>query len=353
MNRTLVDRIVNAVLYEGYILYPYRPSVKNRQRWTFGGVYPRAWSEAQQGTDAWATQTECLVHGDSDTVLQVTVRFLHLVARQVGALDRPADELPDGDEPAFRPVESLRVGDRLLQSWQEAVEREHSLDGLTLRSLADAPTRSELAFPARRHFEPVRGPSGEVVAVLFREQQAVAGTVEVSARPAAEGLFQVRVRVENATPLEDAARRSRDEALLRALISTHTVLGVKGGELVSLMDPPEQWRASAAACQNVGTWPVLVGAAGEKDTMLSSPIILYDYPEIAPESPGDLFDSTEIDEILTLRILTLTDAERQAAAAVDERARALLQRTESLGRGQLLGLHGAVRGLRPVEGRHE
>ena len=46
MNQALVDRIVNAVLYEGYLLYPYRPSVKNRQRWTFGGLYPRSYCEA-------------------------------------------------------------------------------------------------------------------------------------------------------------------------------------------------------------------------------------------------------------------------------------------------------------------
>ena len=88
--------------------------------------------------------------------------------------------------------------------------------------------------------------------------------------------------------------------------------------------------------------------------MLSSPIILYDYPQTAPESPGDLFDGAEIDEILSLRILTLTEDEKQAAAAVDERVRALLQRTASLTRDQFLGLHGAVRGLRtlPPEDDH-
>ena len=82
--------------------------------------------------------------------------------------------------------------------------------------------------------------------------------------------------------------------------------------------------------------------------MLSSPIILYDYPQIAPESPGDLFDATEIDEILTLRILTLTEDEKRAMSDVDDRARALLERTESLAREQLMGLHGTIRGLRPI-----
>src|SRR5206468_6556944 len=120
---------------------------------------------------------------------------------------------------------------------------------------------------------------------------------------------------------------------------------------VSLLDPPEPWRAAAAGCRNVGTWPVLVGEPGTKDTMLSSPIILYDYPEVAAESPGDLFDGTEIDEILTLRILTLTDEEKRAAAAVDGRVRDLLARTEALARGGLLGLHGTLRSPPSPAGR--
>jgi hydrogenase maturation protease len=355
MNEVLVKRIADAVLYEGYVLYPYRPSVKSRQRWTFGGLYPRSYSEAQEGSDGWVVQTECLVQGGERTILQVKCRFLHLLARLVGQLKGPVNEFPVGAEPAFHVVERLQIGGRLLHTWQEAVEREHVLGNLDLLSLAVRPQRSEFAFPARRELEPVRGPLGEIAAVLVREQKAVAGGIEVSAEPAAEGLFKVRVRVENRTPLEEASQQNRDEALLHALISTHTVLGVREGAFVSLVDPPEEWRAIVASCKNCGTWPVLVGESGEKDTLLSAPIILSDYPQIAPESPGDLFDSTEIDEILTLRILTLTDEEKQAAAAVDERVRILLQRTECLANEQLLGLHGTVRGLRaaPAEVGYE
>jgi hydrogenase maturation protease len=194
----------------------------------------------------------------------------------------------------------------------------------------------------------LRGDGGEVVGVVVRRQEALEGSVGLSAGPGADGVFKVRVRVENRTPLGGGT--GRDEALLHALVSTHAVLGVRGGEFVSLLDPPERWRELAAGCRNEGAWPVLVGEEGERDTMLASPIILYDYPRVAPESPGDLFDATEIDEILTLRILTLTDEEKRQAAAVDGRARELLRRTEALAREQLLGLHGAVRGLRPVAG---
>src|SRR5262249_30785809 len=117
---------------------------------------------------------------------------------------------------------------------------------------------------------------------------------------------------------------------------------------VSLLDPPASWRQAAAGCRNIGTWPVLVGEQGDRDTLLSSPIILYDYPQVAAESPGDLFDATEIDEILTLRILTLTEEEKRSAAALDGRTRDLVARTEALAREQLAGLHGTMRNMRPL-----
>ncbi len=94
MNAAMVDGIVKAVLYEGYMLYPYRPSaVKNRQRFNFGVVYPRAYSHAQGGTDAWSMQTECLVQGNGLTHCTVRVRFLRMVERSVGKPAAPTSEL--------------------------------------------------------------------------------------------------------------------------------------------------------------------------------------------------------------------------------------------------------------------
>jgi hydrogenase maturation protease len=351
MNRALVDRIADAVLYEGYILYPYRPSVKNRQRWTFGGLYPEAWCrERDAGADAAGSQTECLIAGGPETAFEAVVRFLHLTARQAGAYDPPPAAWPDGPAPPFRPVETLRAGDRLYHTWQEAEAREVGLGEVTLGELSARPRTAPFSFPGSRRSEPVRDEAGEVVGALVREQQAVEGAVEALAARVAGGLFRVTLRVTNRTPLEEAGRRSRDEALLRSLVSTHAILAVRGGEFVSLLDPPECWRGEAAACRNVGTWPVLVGAEGQRDTVLSSPIILYDYPQVAPESPGDFFDGTEIDEMLTLRILTLTNEEKRAMAAVDGRAGELLARTEALAREQLVRMHGTVRGLRPEPG---
>ena len=149
MNRALVDRIADAVLYEGYILYPYRPSVKNRQRWTFGGLYPEAYCLAQGGADAWSNQTECLVKGSPATTLQTAVRFLHLMARTVREFVVPLAEWPAGGEPPSRPVEALRVGDRLFCTWQEAEEREVALGGLELGDVLGRSHTQPCTFPGK------------------------------------------------------------------------------------------------------------------------------------------------------------------------------------------------------------
>lgn len=99
-------------------------------------------------------------------------------------------------------------------------------------------------------------------------------------------------------------------------------VGRGGAAFVSSIEPPDELAEAVAGCTNISLWPVLVGSGERHDTMLAAPIILYDYPQVAPESAGDLFDATEIDEILTLRILTMTDAEKREMAAGDERSRA-------------------------------
>ena len=330
MNHSLVDQIASAVLYEGYILYPYRPSVKNRQRWTFGGLVPRAYSDAHGPTEPWEMQTECLVLGGPDTTLTVSVRCLQLVARLVGEFAAPLDEWSDSDETPCRIVEALKVGDELLYTWKEALEQKIELGESSLVGLIANPSQREFDLASHREREPLRGTDGKVVGTLARERRRVQGVIELSAQAVGTGTFRLCLKIQNLTPLRDATDFDRDQALLHGLVSTHAVLSVRQGAFVSLIDPPESLREPASACQNVGCWPVLVGDEGETDTMLAAPIILYDYPRIAPESPGDLFDGTEIDEILTLRIMTLTDQEKRAMAAVDARARSVLDRTEAL-----------------------
>jgi hypothetical protein len=347
MNLALVEAIVKAVLYEGYILYPYRSSnVKNQQRWTFGGVYPHDYARQEENCACWV-QTECLVRGSLESVIEVHVRFLHLLRREVGQRASPMAELPAGQEPAYTNVASLKVGEEVFQSWEEAIERDVTASSLMLKQLTGAPVKMLFAFAGQRTLKPLRGPDGRVYGLLIHASADIQGELTIAATGVAPGVFRLTVRIENVTPLADAESSERREAHWRAFASTHTILGVRGGAFISLLDPPGELKDIAAACHNQGTWPVLAGEVGSTDTILSSPIILYDSPQVAPESPGDLFDATEIDEILTLRILAMTDEEKRDMAGLDARARALLERTQALTAADMARLHGAQRELHP------
>jgi hypothetical protein len=343
MSRSRIDQIARAVLYEGYILYPYRPSVKSQQRWTFGGIYPEAYSQAQQGSDPASMQAQCLMRADSGATVALSVRFLHLTARSVEAAE---ESTADGAQ--YHPVQSMEISGRIFQTWQEAVERRVELDDVALLDLSKQPRRQSFSFPHGRNIEPLAGSDGRIAGRLVREQQQVDGVIEFSAEPEGEGLFRLTARVLNQTPVDDAPNTSRDVAQLKSFASSHMVLTVRHGGFISMTDPPEPLRKVAEECINIGCWPVLVGENGATDTLLASPIILSDYPEIAPESPGDLFDGCEIDEILTLRIMTLTDEEKRQAIAVDPMAADMMARTESLARQQLMKLHGTVRSMNPA-----
>ncbi len=349
MNAAMVDGIVKAVLYEGYMLYPYRPSaVKNRQRFNFGVVYPRAYSHAQGGTDAWSMQTECLVQGNGLTHCTVRVRFLRMVERSVGKPAAPASELSALARERIEKVERLEVNGTIYQAWQEAVEEAIEVAEFNLFALAVRTMQWPIRLSATHESEALRDTNGLIAGILQRHKASISGTIHLSAEQVKPGLFKLTVQIENDTPMKIAMSVTREEALAQSLVSAHTILELRGGEFVSLVDPPPAHQDFAKACKNVGTWPVLVGEEGKRDTMLSSPIILYDYPQISPESPGDLFDGAEIDEILSLRIMTMTEEEKAEMRQSDERARQILERTESLPPEQLMKLHGAVRGLRAV-----
>jgi hydrogenase maturation protease len=237
--------------------------------------------------------TECLVSGSASAAVEVKVRFLQLTARE----DR-----------------------------QEGREREVCIPAHALKSIACLPLGLEFSFDGA--------------------EAALHGELELGAMEIDKDLFRVKLRIRNLAKLEVTDDISRDDVLLRSFVSVHSILHVIGGEFVSLLDPPERFKAAAAGCQNAGAWPVLAGENGRRDMVLSAPIILYDYPQIAPESAGDLFDGTEIDEILALRILTLTDAEKLEVRNGDDRARRILERTEMLPPEHFQKLHGALRGLR-------
>ncbi|MEP6822618.1 MAG: hypothetical protein ABI946_09745 [Chthoniobacterales bacterium] len=348
MNSSLLEKIVNAVLYEGYILYPYRASSKkNRQRFTFGRVYPEEYSVAQKGREPCAMQTEVLVRAtSSETAVDLSVRFLHPMAREVGILEEPIVEMPGKGEPKVHLVNEQLIGEKLYQTWQECVERAVELP--TLSPKITAARSTEFRFDASRALEPIRE-NGRIAAVFNRRQEALAGVVETAVTAIDDQVSKVTVRILNRTPVPAAELDDQDAIVMRTFASTHTVLHITGGEFISLLEPPPEYAVAASACTNTNTWPVLVGEAAkhDRDTVLSSPIILYDYPQIAPESAGDLFDGAEIDEILTLRIMTMTEEEKREMRGVDEHARRILERTEALPGDHLLKMHGVMRPTTP------
>jgi hypothetical protein len=353
MNATLVEQIAEAVLYEGYVLYPYRATSKKnrRERFSFGRVYPETYSLDQNGAEPCLMQTECLVEANSDTPqVAVEVRFLHPLAREIGLLEPPLAHFPAESEPGFRVVPELRIGSRLFQSWQEAIERRVRAPALELRGQASVQGQLPFRFAAWRELEPIReGPL--TVGMIRRRQELLEGRLETTAHPLQPGLWKLAVRIANLTPVPGTELRDGEAILLRTFASTHTVLSVQRGAFISAMDPPAGIKEAARQCRNIGAWPVLVGdeAKRDRDTMLSSPIILYDYPKIAPESAGPFFDGTEIDEMLTLRILTMTDEEKFEMAGLDEKGRRLLERTEALAPDALSRMHGTIRKDSPAE----
>lgn len=328
-----IRRIADAVLYEGYLLWPYRKSaLKNQQRFTLGGVYPPRWEDRS------AIQAQVLLEGGEGADVEVQVRFLHVVRRQVlkagGAPEalEPVEELEaDGELEVvdeLEPVEELEVDGERWVTWDEAVERE----------IEPGPIR----VPAGEELQEIPG------GAIRRSWLALEGEVTVAREGVRPGLLRLTVRVANTTPWSG---QDRQDALRRTFCSTHIVLHTNDGVWVSLTDPPDALRPEAEACENSGVWPVLVGEDEDRRTMLASPIILSDHPRIAPESPGNLFDSGEIDQMLVLNILAMTEQERRDMRDSDPRAREILERTEALTSEEIMRLNGAVREFGLVRAR--
>ncbi|MCO5992970.1 hypothetical protein [Actinoallomurus rhizosphaericola] len=357
---TAFDRalaVADAILYEGYLLYPYRrSSPKNQVRWQFGVLTPRAWTEARGVDDeglagsaeGWWQRTECLLEADDESVVRCRIRFLQLRRRSVE--ERTA-------EGAHRPADGLRIGTRPEPGFDfdEAIPQEFDLRFVVGEALSGE-RRFAFRAPGGTDVETLRDEGGRPAArVVFRSWPVEASVTVSAARcPARPRLVRLRVRVENADRTTPSGV-PRTEALRRSLIAVHTIYAGQDASsagrdaaFVSLIDPPEWAGAEARACANVRTFPVLAGPPGERGLLLSSPILLYDHPRIAPESPGDLNDATEIDEILSLRTLTLTDAEKREARATDPRAAAIIDRVDAMPPEVLSRLHGAIRSLGPL-----
>ncbi len=331
-------KVADAILYEGYLLYPYHKSAqKNQVRFQFGVLMPPGYAVVDPH-EARSSQTECLLECSDHTEIRVLVRFLHLQQRLVQGVSPENGELHD--------VGTLYVDGAEYTSWDEAAEREQRITA-RVGELLGADKNIEFHIGSGEAIENLADDRGRLAGRLIRRWAALDGSIALHAERVAGPYQALRLRVllENAAaPLSELT--SREDGLRHALIAAHSLIGAPGGTFLSMTDPPEWAAGAVAGCSNVGTWPVLAGPDDCHDLMLSSPVILYDHPEIAAESAGDLFDATEIDEILTLRTLTLTDAEKRQARATDSRAADLLDRLDDMPAEMLERMHGAIRYLR-------
>lgn len=330
--------LVETVLYEGYVLYPYGArSGSNHLRFQWGVLGPPG-ADADGACESPTARVECVLEADASAEVEVTVRFLQTQER---TLERHGVGV--GVE-----VAELVVDGELLLPWTEACEHERTLGPVAVAALTGRGYTAPIAIDGGDEVEDVVDAAGGRVGRVRRRRWPLTAAAVVTAEPGdLDGrLWRIAVEVDNRA--DRFAGGGRDEALRHALVATHVVLRCRGGRFLSSQDPPDRGRDAAAACRSDRLWPVLVGDPATDDTVLASPIILYDHPELAPESPGDLFDATEIDELLTLRVMTLTDEEKREARATDPRAARIVDRADTLPPEILERLHGAVRSLGPA-----
>lgn len=319
MNFASAEKLAAALLYEGYILYPYRATaVKNQQRWNFGTLYPRVYAEAQRPQERYRFSAQCLVEASAEATLHLRVQCLQLRRQDNESSSDPTQA------PALLMDPSL--------AWDEAVECTAEFQNLVLFHLCSCPKKLPLKMSV-----------GSTENVL-----QVQGLLKLAVEALPGGMYKLSVEIENISSLPSGADAKRDEALPLSLVSAHALVGVTAGSFLSLLDPPPECVEAAAGCRNEGVFPVLAGDEPGRGVMLLSPIILYDYPKIAPESEGDFFDGTEMDEMLTLRVLTLTEAEKQQMREGDPHARRILERTESLSPEAMMKTHGVIRAMRNI-----
>ncbi len=333
--------VADAILYEGYLLYPYRrSSVKNKIRWQFGVLVPPGWAQAHGlddtsvagSAESWWQQSEFLLRADDDARLSLRLRFLQLQRRE-------AEEFTaDG---AFRPAGRLDAGSHEELTFDEAAPRQFDVEA-TVGDLLRGGERTGIEVPGWQEMTAVSDGCGRLAGRVRRRRSPLHLAMAVSAARC-EGAIptvRVRVRVENAEQAADPAA-PREVILAQSALATHLLAAVDSGSFISLLDPPQWAAADARACVNVHAFPVLAGECD--DVLLSAPVLLYDHPQVSPQSPQDLHDATEIDEILSLRTLTLTDAEKREARATDERAARIVDRVDAMSREVMAGLHGTLR----------
>lgn len=276
-----IEKLCKTLLYEGYALFPYRKNaLKNQKRFNFGVLSPKCWIE-NQINEHFFQQTEILVLAENESKLSFKTHFLRLNEED---------------------------------QWQTAVEKK--IEG-------------EISLNRTQTFE--------------HTEDNLFGKIEISSERLTGYLFKVRFFFENLTEIEDFRELSREQILHFSFVSTHTIFELENGKFISQIETPNEFIEHTNSLQNVGLFPVLIGDKYKKNNILASPIILYDFPEIAENSFDNFFDGLEIDELMILNLLVLPEDEKRQITETDERTRLILEKIENLKSEDLQNLHAVLR----------
>lgn len=325
-----VAKVADAVLFEGYLLYPYRASAqKNQVRWQWGVLVPTNWG-AESGETS-RSRTECLLEPGDHAILRLRLRFLQVQARSLRSV-------------AGEPVDELVIDGVRHFAWDEGLARQ--VDAELPLDVRRVERTVPVELPGTETTEPITAADGTVAGHLVRRCLPLTGRILLTANPMPGPYDVLHLRMDVCNDAVVGLDVPREEALRSSLVGTHAVLHSCPGAFISMTDPP-QWAAPAVSeCVNEHTWPVLAGPSDRSDLLLSSPIILDDHPQLAPESTVNLFDGLENDEILTLRTLVLTDEEKREARATDPRAAGIIDAVDAMPPEIFERLHGAIRSMR-------
>ncbi|MEO8111573.1 MAG: hypothetical protein ABI594_16120 [Ginsengibacter sp.] len=339
----ILDNISRTLLYEGYSLFPYhRSAIKNQKPIPFGVVYPKEYNAFNAHAHS-NMQTECIVTGDENLIINISVRFLHLKKIEVFQ-----NEINGSEEDNFIPVYELNLNGKLFQPGWQTIERKLDSGDLPLSQLLDKEKKIAFAFDEEIENNFLHNKNGDIVGKQINSIMGLKGDValKVSAIENIKNAYKIHVSISNETPVSNAKEISRDEIFNQSCLSTNTILNMANGKFISIQNPAEEWRPIVAQCHNNGTWPILID---ETDTtMLSSPIIVYDYPKINPQSHADLFDSLEIEEALMLHFSVMSDDEKQRISQCDDKLNSMLSKVGQVTPQEIINLHGGFSNIKPT-----
>ena len=288
-------KVADAILYEGYLLYPYHKSAqKNQIRFQFGVLMPPGYARVDPN-EASSCQTECLLECPDDAEVDVLVRFLHLQRRLVQRVSPETADLHD--------VATLSVNDAEYTTWDEAVEREQRLTTV-VSSLVAGDEDVAFHIDAGEAAEDLTDASGRLAGRLVRRWACLDGMIRLHAERVA-GPYQalrLRVQVENSTAPR-AELRSRDDGLGSALIAAHLLAGVPGGTFLSMTDPPRASKMQQSLIRYLRSAPA--GAAARSGQTTADDGIDWRVPAVTARpavpwwDPGsDASVSPETDHVL-------------------------------------------------------